>query len=1193
MAFSFAYRLYTFLLLVMFIHEGFSEPFQLVDTKAFEAKIESRSLYQTTIDQLPLPPNYCVAAEKILDISILYDTSLTTESWPNNFYNTIDFVLYLSRAFEMGASKTRIALLRFINHTYIVSNFTSGTSHLGLQQTLLTETPLASGYKLNTAEALAFAKQQLSTQPAGMTDREAKKVLIFITFTQIGSDFLFQAARDKIQTAGISVFVVAVGEAQNSRDQLKSLTSRPFSDYVEFQVSSEMAGNDALNTALIDAYDGCDQCLPNPCVHGTCSMPTQFECKCDVGYKGVICDDIDYCAKHNPCHSQPCSNPIDRIIICNCTTIGRYGEFCQFVDHCVAVPGICRNGGTCQTNRTIQVTKCMCAEGYYGDTCMHVDNCMVANPCLNRGICSHDRNTHVSSCTCIFPYTGNTCADCLCQNGGQCTLAIASGSCQCPVNCNGNVCETCSPYCVVNPTVCQNNGSCNNTGLTYQCLCTDNCSGQHCETCTAGTCDMPNIACPVGHICKQIQGGNSVCACPTGCSGVDCGQCSYCDSHPLACVNGGTCLDQPMGKFRCQCPQHCNGAQCETCVDPCVGYCRNAGTCTNQGGNLTCQCYDNCKGDRCDACQLPCDLNPGMCLNGGTCEQFPMPSPVGDFTCLCRDGCTGNRCEVCPQKCGMDTCQNGGTCIENVNGVNGVNCSCTALCYGDRCESCVEFCTMYPSTCKNGGTCQNMQGGSYFCSCTQGCYGTNCEDCPCLGYPCLNGGTCIGVQGAPPMCQCTDAYTGNSCEVAISDDSVNPCDPSPCLNGCYCIESCQHSGGYVCKGSSGYIGKNCEIEPPSLDCLPMSIEIRVPEDFARSKSRSGSNDMQVFVGTADSVSRSPMCSTSQPINGQYVITLYSPFSMCGKMQRRKIGLDETISSDIWVNLFPNDFTMDMPVPIATFECVYSGDYTFISSLRPVLTEFPTISEEVRFTPQVSLCKTSACPAACPTGLSIVREAVYTVGQIVYITLTTQPIGNTNMQSIMHSTLSRLVLSCGETRFFPGVELVTDGCMAPTENVNNLDFVLSQSGIGHVICLSFRAARLASCKSQFFIHADIQICQAKNKQPCPGSANVERCLRPTSRKRRAIPSSEQPIVIGPFYVFEKGSGIPRLNYTEDGDKDLQVVDKKDIPSEKDVMSLTPAVKYVLVALFIFVILAALVCAYFVLQRASVAKSYRFS
>ncbi|KAL7885604.1 hypothetical protein AOLI_G00058990 [Acnodon oligacanthus] len=116
---------------------------------------------------------------------------------------------------------------------------------------------------------------------------------------------------------------------------------------------------------------------------------------------------------------------------------------------------VCQNGGTCLTGTGKDPFRCICSDGFTGETCNETDTgpCH-SNPCKNDAICeviaSSTRGDVFSGyvCRCQKGFEGIHCQnnvdDCAgqpCQNGGQCRDLDGDFTCKCPSPYVGKHCQ--------------------------------------------------------------------------------------------------------------------------------------------------------------------------------------------------------------------------------------------------------------------------------------------------------------------------------------------------------------------------------------------------------------------------------------------------------------------------------------------------------------------------------------------------------------------------------------------------------------------------------------------------------------------------------------------------------------------------------------------------------------------------------
>ncbi|XP_039257650.2 uncharacterized protein LOC120334245 [Styela clava] len=388
------------------------------------------------------------------------------------------------------------------------------------------------------------------------------------------------------------------------------------------------------------------------------------------------------------------------------------------------------------------------------------------------------------------------------------------------------------------------------------------------------------------------------------------------------------------------------------------------------------------------------------------------------------------------------------------------------------------YCSSNQNPCLSGGVCVNY-GGSYKCACPSNCKGEHCENCNIV---------------APRM---------------------GACSPNPCQRDCQCHESCQHAGGYYCRSASGYLGKNCTIPVPSLRCETNRIVFSVSESFVREYDLGLRNS---FINIVRNLGGTQSCEVAAAINGFYEIQIPIPFSACGT-EMSSVGGQVVFTNQMWFNRRLANSMFDMPIPVAEFQCRYERQYRVVTSIRPVVSTPAVITGRQLITPSISLCKTLSCPDSCPSNFAVNGGAVYTVGEMIHVTMSLDS-GN------QVTGVEEMYLSCSPA---PSASSIVGIVQAGCGTTAGLPCKITTSAVGHTVCVSFQTPRSLSCQ-EFYIHAKLVSCDRSSVGVCSDNSRANRCL--VSRKRRSVDSA--PMAIGPILLVNGSAGIPlvQLNGMED-------------------------------------------------------------
>lgn len=124
------------------------------------------------------------------------------------------------------------------------------------------------------------------------------------------------------------------------------------------------------------------------------------------------------------------------------------------------------------------------------------------------------------------------------------------------------------------------------------------------------------------------------------------------------CKNGGVCVN-PSEEYSCKCPEGYDNDDCSNNIDECVNAkCTNNSTCIDGIANYTCLCLPGYEGNLCETEINECESNP--CKNGGSCIDL-----IGNYSCVCQEDYIGNQCESLKLvTCDNQPCFNGSTCTD-------------------------------------------------------------------------------------------------------------------------------------------------------------------------------------------------------------------------------------------------------------------------------------------------------------------------------------------------------------------------------------------------------------------------------------------------------------------------------------------------------------------------------------------------
>ncbi|XP_061459939.1 protein crumbs homolog 2 [Rhineura floridana] len=523
-------------------------------------------------------------------------------------------------------------------------------------------------------------------------------------------------------------------------------------------------------------------CSSSPCKNGgTCrDWEGGYRCLCPqspLAFVGRDCESLyDACAGH-PCPPEwICIGSLgDPSYACHCR-LGSAGLSCGL------------RGEECKAHPCLQPPfQCVDLPDGFSCQCEGMGSCLAGPP-----LCSGQP----------------------CHNNGTCVESPRGYACHCQPGHGGARCEEDVDECASSP--CQNGAICLDGANEYRCFCVPGFQGYRCEIDIDECASRP---CQHNSTCLN-QMDRYACQCLAGYTGVNCEvEIDECESGP--CWNGGTCRDH-VGFFACACMPGYEGIRCEIDVNECQSQpCLNGGMCHDLVNSYQCHCHNTgFEGQHCELEILECASQP--CQNGGTCLEG-----IGRYSCECWPGYVGEHCAEDVDECAMAPCLNGGQCFERSNKsyygehidfpalfsyqeAAGFICRCQPGFGGETCSLDIDECESQP--CQNGGSCVDLVNG-YQCHCLPGYSGVDCatDIDECEDHPCQNGGACEdGI--ADYICHCIHgpdgiAWGGKNCSVELTG-----CQNHSCQNEALCIPTYQSEAhGHLCRCHSGFHGATCSM----------------------------------------------------------------------------------------------------------------------------------------------------------------------------------------------------------------------------------------------------------------------------------------------------------------------------------------------------------------------------------------------
>jgi len=410
----------------------------------------------------------------------------------------------------------------------------------------------------------------------------------------------------------------------------------------------------------------------------------------------------------------------------------------------------------------------------------------------------------------------------------------------------------------------------------------------------------------------------------------------------------------------------------------------------------------------------------------------------------------------------------------------------------------------------------------------------------------------------------------------------HPCDTIICTNRGYCIEDRQYNRGYWCSCDPGWVGQDCAYPQPTVQCGDKKITVSIDKGIVN-ELQIDDDPRLVYFGQMynqaavtqdealeDAVSKTESCRAIETNDGEYQLTLHTPFTGCGTLaSRQTIGDDYTFSNTVvWNSEINGTNNINRELILLDFKCIYQDEFTIAAPnfedgrmAIPTMQTINFITEHGSFAVVMNIYQDSSFSKS----KEYQQAPSIPIGAYVYVQVELESINSDELVVVMDNcfaTMTRDPMDLSTSRHY----LITDRC---TDKTSDPTVQIYSNGESHKSRFKYQMFKWRWSADDVYLHCEIDICNKTSELCTATTKTLGECNGRDAKTRRKRDLTHE----GVYDEMDIGDNLltkgPLRVIIEESLIDMQNMDELENQTESTLIYLGITLAFVLIVLGIVI------------------------